>query len=45
MIYTLLLKGNGGALLEGNRRAAKCEEKNDIKESVRCRLLLHGWEP
>jgi hypothetical protein len=37
-------KRNGEAGLEGKRRAAKGEEKNDMEEGVRSRHLLDGRE-
>jgi len=33
-------KRNGGAVLEGNRRAAKAEEENDTKEGVMSRRFF-----
>jgi len=33
-------KRNGGAVLEGNGRAAKGEDENDTKEGVRSRHFL-----
>jgi hypothetical protein len=35
-------KGNGEAVLEGNRGAAKRDEKNDMEECVKSRFLLEG---
>jgi len=35
-------KRNGGALLEGDGRAAKGEEENDMKEGVRSRSFFFG---
>jgi len=35
-------KRNGEAALEGNKRAAKGEEKNDMEKDVRSRLFLDG---
>jgi len=35
-------KRNGRAVVEGNRWAAKGEQKNDREEGVRSRLLLDG---
>jgi len=38
-------KTNGGAVLEGNGRAAKGEEENDMKDGVRTRCFLDDCEP
>jgi hypothetical protein len=35
-------KRNGEAVLKGNSRAAKREEKNDMEEGVRGRFLCDG---
>jgi hypothetical protein len=35
-------KRNGEAVLEGNRRAAKRAEKNDMEEGMRTMFRLHG---
>ena len=37
-------KGNGGAVLEGNGRAAKGEEENDTEDGVGSRRILDDYE-